>query len=167
MREDRVSFGCFEQGQRTLVLEFCLLAVPLAFVGSIALLGTATAIAQVAGLDPLRWFPKARVFTPFQTVVTVIVGPLIETLLLGGMLRLLRKRVESPIRLAAVAAVCWGVLHGLAAPMWFFGSAWSFFVFSAGYLSWQKRSWAASITAAGVPHALVNLTVVLLTVLDL
>jgi hypothetical protein len=46
--------------------------------------------------------------------------------------------------------------------MWFFGTAWSFYVFSRGYLAWQPVSYKHALGAAAVPHALVNSSALLM-----
>ncbi|WP_225539968.1 hypothetical protein [Xanthomonas sp. XNM01] len=90
----------------------------------------------------------------------VLLAPLIETLVLIAFLALLPARIGIVPR-AAISALLWGGLHALAAPFWFFGVVWSFFVFSCGWLAWRPESFAHGFAAAAIPHALQNLTVFL------
>jgi hypothetical protein len=60
---------------------------------------------------------------------------------------------------AATAAILCGLAHGTYGLLWFFGTAWSFFVFSYGFLAWRKVSYLHAFVAAAAPHALLNATV--------
>jgi hypothetical protein len=84
-----------------------------------------------------------------------------ETLLLAFVLNILSNWIKPKLPVAAISALLWGGLHGLYAPIWFFGTVWSFFVFSCAFLAWRERSFRAAFVAAALPHALVNLTVYL------
>ena len=60
--------------------------------------------------------------------------------------------------LAAVA----GLKMGHSVVPWFFGTVWSFYVFSLGYLAWRPVSYKHALGAAAVPHALVNASALLM-----
>ena len=108
----------------------CLLAFPVALVPSLALvasayalvaaLGLSTAVLKAPNLEPTWW----------ELVGTVLFAPLVETFLLAGVLRLLSMVSANTPFIAAVSGLLWGALHGTRAALWFFGTAWSFFVFS-------------------------------------
>ena len=104
--------------------------------------------------------------TPIGIASIVIIAPTLETALLATGLWILRPFTAKPMRLAALSAALWGLLHGSVAPMWFFGTVWSFFVFSAAYISWRQESRAHAFLAAACIHGFVNLAVVLLTFIE-
>ena len=87
----------------------------------------------------------------------VFFAPLLETFLLSGLLAFL-SILKKPIPvIAAISACIWGGLHGIAAPLWFFGTVIGFFVFSCAYLTWRPRSYWYGFAAAALPHAMQNL----------
>jgi hypothetical protein len=94
-------------------------------------------------------------------VGALLIAPVVETYLLGLFLRSLRGSL-SDMRLSILSALGWGALHALIAPFWFFGVAWSFFVFSWFYLLWLPRSQAKAFSAAAVPHFLLNASALVL-----
>lgn len=92
----------------------------------------------------------------------VVFAPVFETFMLAGLLGVLLSTSLRPTACAAISAVLWGGFHGLFGALWFFGTAWSFFVFSCGYISWRRASFRHGFLAAAVPHALVNSIAILL-----
>lgn len=139
---------------------YCLLAAPLALVPSFALLSIATIVLKLVGVSPR--FPTHDEMSLSWTFVMVVVSPLVETVVLASLLWILARFIEAPVRLAAVSAILWGLLHATAAPIWFFGTAWSFYVFSSAYLTWRTRSRTHAFIAAAAPHGLVNFAAVAL-----
>jgi hypothetical protein len=94
--------------------------------------------------------------------IAVLVAPLIETLVLGGVLRLLEFATRRRQILALLSALLWGGAHAWFHPLWFFGTVWSFYVFSRGWLAWRPVSYKHAFAAAAVPHALVNSSALLM-----
>lgn len=92
----------------------------------------------------------------------VVLAPLLETLMLAGLLALLPARCGLLGR-AALSALLWGGLHASTAPFWFVGTVFPFFVFSCSYLVWRPVSFRSGFVAAALPHALQNLVVMVLT----
>ncbi len=90
-------------------------------------------------------------------VFIVIVGPPIETLLMGLVLRILSLITKRSIPLAAMSAFVWACLHSIAAPAWGLGVIWPFFVFSCSYLAWRQRAWWRAILVTSCVHAFQNL----------
>jgi hypothetical protein len=86
----------------------------------------------------------------------VALSPIVETAILVVMLRFLLRLGATPLVAATTAAFMWGGLHGVLYPMWFFGTVWSFFVFSCAALAWRAKSRAHAFWAAALPHALLN-----------
>lgn len=144
---------------------YCLAAVPIALLPSMLFL--TVAIAAVEGLnalglsdiDPEALVPAAPPQRAIDHFLIIVATPAVETLLLALILSILGRVIVSHRILATVSALIWGALHGSLAPFWFFGTAWSFFVFSAGWLAWRGRSWGHAFAAASIPHAFINLLV--------
>ena len=83
-------------------------------------------------------------------------APILETALLALGLKAIA--LLSPNRFfdALVSAVLWGCIHAAFGLLWFFGTVWSFFVFSYAFLVWRPTSFRAAFAAAAVPHAAIN-----------
>jgi hypothetical protein len=105
--------------------------------------------------------PPERPVTFGEVFGAVVVSPITETLLLGLMLAMVSKLSSRVPLVAFAAAMFWGALHGAFGAMWFFGTAWSFFVFSCAYLHWRQLSFGKAFLAASVPHALINSAVMI------
>ena len=147
------------------LLRRSLINYVLAFSSSIILIDIASGVAFLAGI------PEEALETPGVTINigdfidAVVFAPLVETLMLASMLALMPCR-WGIVTKAIIAAVIWGGLHALAAPFWFFGTVFSFFVFSCGYLVWRQKSFGCGFTAAALPHALINLSAFVLTAIS-
>jgi hypothetical protein len=111
----------------------------------------------------VHWvFPNAK--TPdfdnvdllYAAFLVVIVSPISETLIMGGVLLLLLRRM-SPTRAVLVSAAGWGAFHSLLFPTWGLAIWWPFLIFSTLFVVWRQRSlWLAF----GIPmavHGLQNL----------
>mgnify|MGYP001217207214 CR=1 FL=1 len=97
----------------------------------------------------------------------VIIGPPLETLVMGGGLWILSFITKRPVRLAIISAFIWATVHSLIAPAWGLGVIWPFFVFSCSYLGWRRRSWWRAILVTSCVHAFQNTlpTIVLIVTL--
>ena len=142
--------------------EYCLVAWHLALIPSILLVVLAYAVFSGAGADVSALQKPARDIAQRNVWMTVLVAPLIETLALALGLRLIGLVTKHREAIAITSALAWGALHASFYPMWFFGTAWSFYVFSRGYLAWQPVSYKHALGAAAVPHALVNSSALLM-----
>jgi hypothetical protein len=89
-------------------------------------------------------------------IMMVIIGPPLETLLMGGVLRILSFATKRQVWLAVISAFLWAGLHSLMAPAWGVGVIWPFFVFSCSYLSWRRRSWWRAVLVTSCVHAFQN-----------
>ena len=146
---------------------YCLLAAPLAIIPSIISTAIICALLETLGVNTSALLPLGPEHT-FKGFFGVVVGaPVIETFLLAWTISILSSFNKGRIFVAAGAAILWGALHALGGVLWFFGTAWSFFVFSAAYLAWRQTSFKHAYMAAAITHALVNLTAMLLTLTDL
>lgn len=97
-----------------------------------------------------------------SALLSIIVAPIVETLLLCLWIETATHFKLKKIRIAVIAGVVAGLFHAIFSPTWFFTTAWGFFVFTCAYLAWRPTSFPKAFTAAAVPHALNNATVVLL-----
>ncbi len=143
-------------------VEYNLVAWHLALIPSLLLVAIAHALFAGAGADVAALQKPARDIAQRNVWMTVLVAPLVETLLLAVGLRVIAVFTRHREAIAITSALAWGALHAWFYPLWFFGTAWSFYVFSRGYLAWQPVSYKHALAAAAVPHALVNASALLL-----
>ena len=101
-----------------------------------------------------------------EVLGAVLLAPVVETALLALGVSLLSRLFDRPILVAGASAAIWGLLHGIFGTLWFFGTVWSFFVFSCAFLAWRGHSFRAGFVAAAIPHALVNLSAMSMGALD-
>ena len=96
----------------------------------------------------------------------VVLSPVLETLAMGVVLKLLSLLTERRYILAATSCMVWAGLHSLASLPWGLTIAWPFFIFSCSYIAWRRRSWlhAACVTCA--IHLLQNLPPGILLLVD-
>lgn len=98
----------------------------------------------------------------------VVFAPITETYLLIFTLFILRNwhfKTEG-LKLAIIAAILWGLLHGIQSWPRFFGPTWSFFIYSTAYETWRLSSFKKAYAAAAIPHALNNLFAMLISAFD-
>jgi len=140
---------------------YILRVAPLTVLPSFLILGFAAVVFRLLGRDttfPAEGAPSTGLL---DLVGVVVAGPVLETLGLALVLTLLGL-CSLPVRWqAAVAALLWGALHGLFHPLWFFGSVWGFFAFSAAFLAWRRVSGRHAYVAAATLHGVHNLAVVI------
>jgi hypothetical protein len=143
---------------------WCLIAWPVAMLPSLLLVMLVHAALGMWGVDADALSPPVFGTTWAMLVLVVVVAPLLETLLLAVGVWLLTLILRRRAAVVLSSALLWGLLHGMQSPLWFFGTVWSFYVFSAGYVAWRRVSFGHAFAAAAVPHALINLTVMALVV---
>jgi len=136
----------------------CLVAWPLALLPSAVFVGLARGLMHLLGVDPTPFAAPDREASIKEFFGMVVFAPLVETVLLGGLLWLLSLMSNRPLFVAVAASVLWGALHGAFGLLWFFGTFWSFYIFSCSYLAWRPQAWWKAFTAAALPHALINAT---------
>jgi membrane protease YdiL (CAAX protease family) len=94
-------------------------------------------------------------------LLIVVVAPLLETLIMAGVLLVLRRFLGfGPA--VVVSALLWAVAHSLSAPIWGLVVWWPFLVFSAGFLVWRRFGLVTAIAIVTVAHAMQNGTGILL-----
>ena len=133
---------------------YCILAVPIALIPSAAILFIASNFYRVV---ESKISSASEISTALNVLGSVIIAPLLETLLLAGFLKILFRLNSHPLLNATIAAALWGTFHGLVEPIWFWGTIWSLFVFSLAFVTWRKISFQHAFLAAAIPHSLINL----------
>ncbi len=145
--------------------KYVLLAFPLALAGSCALFAAALTLLHIAGINAQALMPPDQAATASEVFGAVVFAPIVETFLLAGAVKLLSVCTTRAAYIATWSAIGWGLLHSLFGALWFFGTAWSFFVFTCAYLAWRKVSFGHAFAAAAFPHALINATAMALVVI--
>lgn len=130
---------------------------------AMAFLPTLVLGAAVSALAPDSAMPKFPLADWTLFLLVVVAAPLLETILMGAALLVLRL-VFSPTISVLLSAIGWGILHSAAAPAWGLVIWWPFLVFSTVFLTWRSRSGLAAIGMAAGTHALHNLLPALLLV---
>ena len=134
---------------------------PLAMLPSLLLAATAYGVANALGVRTEYIGAPEREVSAVETLGMVVIAPVVETLLLAGLLWFLSLLSRNVVFVAVIAALLWASFHASYGALWFFGTVWSFFVFSCAYFAWRRLSFARAFFAAAVPHSLINLTVML------
>jgi hypothetical protein len=86
----------------------------------------------------------------------VIFSPLVESLIMGGILVILL-RFLSPAAAILSSALLWGAAHSLGALSWGFTIWWPFLIFSTLFVVWRQHGFWAGVGVAAAAHALQNL----------
>lgn len=141
---------------------YSILAWNFALIPSVLLVLAANALFAHAGADVSALQKPATDITQRNPLIAVVVAPLVETALLAAVIELLRRLTANVWIVAVVTGLAWGAAHAVFHPLWFFGTAWSFFVFARGYLAWRPVSYKHAFGAAALPHALVNASALLM-----
>ena len=98
-------------------------------------------------------FPVAGLTALF---LLVVFAPVLETLIMGGVLLVLLRLFSPPIAVL-VSAAGWGVAHSLGAPTWGLVIWWPFLIFSTLFVTWRQRSLLLAFALPMAAHALHNL----------
>ena len=131
-------------------LSYIPVAWLLTFVPALALAALVTAAVGDAA-QPDFPFGSWTVF-----LLVVVFAPVTETLIMGGVLLVLR-RFLPPAAAVLVSAAGWGVAHSLQAPAWGLVIWWPFLIFSTVFLVWRERSLLGAFALVSLLHALHNL----------
>ena len=86
----------------------------------------------------------------------VIFSPVVETLIMGGILVLLQ-RFLNPTAAVITSALLWGAAHSFGALSWGLAIWWPFLIFSTLFVVWRQHGFWAGIAVAACTHALQNL----------
>lgn len=128
------------------VLRMWSLSFPATVVVGLLVIG-------VSSTKPAGHTPHAAL-AAFSTVVLV---PIIETLLLAATINLVSRFAREPNTIAIGVALIWAVLHSLAWLPWRLIVAWSFYVMSRAYLAWRPLGFGSAIFVVACIHATHNL----------
>ena len=100
--------------------------------------------------------PEFRLSGAEALGMLVLFAPILETLIMGGVLLLLL-RFLPPTWAVLASAIGWGAAHSAAAPMWGLVIWWPFLVFSTLFVVWRSRSLALAFVVPMIVHGLHNL----------
>jgi hypothetical protein len=100
--------------------------------------------------------PQFDVSGALAIFLLVIFAPVLETLIMGGVLLVLLRFLSAPVAVLASSAG-WGIAHSLGAPTWGLVIWWPFLIFSTLFVTWRQRSLALGFGMPMVAHALHNL----------
>jgi hypothetical protein len=119
-------------------------------------------LAAIIGLiAPEAPQPEFDVSGSTAIFLLVVFAPVLETLIMGGVLLLLL-RLVSPAAAVVISSVGWGIAHSTAAPTWGLVIWWPFLIFSTLFVTWRSRSLRAAFAVPAAAHALHNLPTALL-----
>jgi hypothetical protein len=141
---------------------YALLSVPLALIPSILLSQSVQWLLIFGGVDVVSISPSKIIPSVHAAFSAIVMAPIFETLILAYMLTVLASSSLRRIWVVVIAAIVCGCFHGIFARLWFFGTVWSFLIFSCAYLVWRQVSFRKAFLAAALPHALINSLMMLL-----
>jgi hypothetical protein len=100
--------------------------------------------------------PEFPITGPMAVFLLVVFSPVLETLIMGGVLLLLLRFVPRTWAVL-ISAIGWGIAHSTAAPIWGLVIWWPFLIFSTLFVAWRSRSLALAFLIPMVTHGLQNL----------
>jgi hypothetical protein len=100
--------------------------------------------------------PAFNVSGAMALALLVLFAPILETLIMAGLLVVLLRFARPPVAIL-ISAAAWGVAHSLAAPVWGLVIWWPFLIFSTLFVVWRERGFFAGVGVAAATHALQNL----------
>ena len=122
----------------------------LSIAGSIVLAAISRTIA------PTLPAPEFEMKGPMALFLLVVFAPVVETLIMAGLLSLLL-RFLPPATSILLSALAWGIAHSSMALGWGLVIWWPFLIFSTLYVVWRQRGFWAAVGIASTTHALQNL----------
>ena len=111
--------------------------------------------AVVRNLLPELEEPAIAIDGAYTLALVVIVSPILETLIMAGVLALLL-RLAPPTLAILISSIGWGFAHSWLAPAWGLVIWWPFLVFSTLFVTWRQRSIVAALAIPAAVHALQN-----------
>lgn len=114
-----------------------------------------------AFLIPQAHQPEFHVSGLKAVFALVVFSPVVETLIMGGVLLIL-VRLMPPWLAVVASAIGWGIAHSSVAPIWGLVIWWPFLIFSTLFVTWRDRSLALAFLIPMCVHALQNLLPALL-----
>lgn len=101
---------------------------------------------------------------PMTLFLVAVFSPIVETLIMAGVLQLLLRWL-APWQSVVASAVLWGILHSLASPLWGAVIWWPFLIFSTLYVTWRGRGVWRAVGIVTAVHVLQNVFPAILIVL--
>ncbi|GAA4017179.1 hypothetical protein GCM10022280_15400 [Sphingomonas swuensis] len=130
-------------------LPYIGLAWLLAVIPSLALSALASQLLPQQGPE----FPPVAPGVLF--FLLVVFAPVVETLIMGGVLLLLN-RLFGFLPAILLSSLGWGVAHSLQAPAWGLVIWWPFLIFSTCFLVWKQRGLGWAFLIPMLVHGLQN-----------
>jgi len=121
----------------------------------LALMGAVLAAMLLKAYLPDSDEPAGDAVYLFFTIV--VMAPIIETLLMWGIIAVLQRLLQDMRVIAFVSAGIWAGLHASEALVWGAIVFWPFLLFSITFLTWQRRSTNEALIMTAATHALYNL----------
>ena len=112
--------------------------------------------AVVSQLIPNAAQPQFNVTGHVALFLLVVFAPVIETLIMGGVLLVLLRFV-SPGVAVLLSSLGWGIAHSLGAPTWGLVIWWPFLIFSTLFVTWRSRGLLPAFAMPAIAHGLHNL----------
>lgn len=140
-------------------LTYVPIAWLLALIPSLALSALASWLFPQGGPEFPVVDPKVQFFG------LVIFAPVVETLIMGGVLLLLN-RLFGFVPAILLSSLGWGIAHSLQAVAWGLVIWWPFLIFSTVFLVWKQRSLWLAFLLPMLVHGLQNLGPALLVILE-
>lgn len=110
-------------------------------------------------LFPNATYPDIPTGFPLN-LITVIVGPLIETLLMLFVFKIISYFTNSLLYSCFISALIWAILHSLSTPIHGVVIFLSFFIFSISFKVWEKVSKDLAFAITAAIHMLNNLVAI-------
>lgn len=134
---------------------YCLKAWVVAVVPYLGVCAVLPVVARALGAAESWYQPPRREATGAEFIDSVVLGPMIETVLLACVAKAVGILVRRKAVVAGVTAASLAGLHGFVSPGWGLSVLWPFYVLASAYLVWVPRR--RGFLAAWAPHASWNL----------
>ncbi len=122
-----------------------------------SLAGSLVLAAIVSGVAPQLAKPDFKGISGITAIMLLVVfSPLVESLIMGGVLVLLQRFLR-PAGAIIASSLLWGMAHSLGALSWGFTIWWPFLIFSTLFVVWRQHGFWAGVGVAAAAHALQNL----------
>ena len=126
-------------------------------IGWLLSLGGSLLLATVSrSLAPELPAPQFAMKGPVAFLLLVAFAPMVETLIMAGILSLLL-RFLPPATAILASALGWGAAHSAQAIGWGLVIWWPFLIFSTLYVVWRQRGFWIAVAIVTATHALQNL----------
>lgn len=87
--------------------------------------------------------------------ITIVISPIIETLMMAVMFKYFSKFIKSPMKLTIFCSVIWGGMH-INSSSWGIPAVWGFFILGICYLELLQRSNRTAFYTTSIIHSVFN-----------